>query len=146
MELYPVQAGGLDLLHGLQGVFRVGVHAAEAVQAVPLALHGEAVDGGLLVGVGGDVQHHASAAAPLGEFFQGVPPGAVGVGGAAADLPQPGQGLPRQLIWEEVDVGVEIFHRGSFLRGGFLGKSPGGFPLQPPTKKEALPQGESLLA
>ena len=128
VQLNAIQPHLLDALHLLQRVLRVGVDAAEAVEVPVLGLLGEVVHRGLLVGVGGDVQHHAPGAAPFREVLYRAGAGAVAVSLALADFPQLGQRLACQLVREEVHVCVKEFHRTLLTM-----------------RKEALPLGKPLL-
>lgn len=97
VQLNTVQPHLLDAHHLFQRVLRVGVDAAEAVEVPVLGLLGEVVHRGLLVGVGGDVQHHAPGAAPFREVLYRAGAGAVAVSLALADFPQLGSALSASL-------------------------------------------------
>lgn len=113
MQLDAAEAGGLDFgdLVGRAGVLRMHGAEAEHVRVARLHLGGEAVDGLLLSGFGGDMQHDGAVHAPSGHGVERAALGAVGVVGAViGDVRETRQRLCGERVGE--DVGVKVDEHG----------------------------------
>ena len=80
-----------------------------------LAFRCKVVNGGLLFGSGSDMQCHPTGTPPFCESCSCPAAGTVCKIGAFADAGKPGERFSCQRIREEMNMGIEVFHKTGIL-------------------------------